>query len=78
MLLLYEPQGCSHCRLDLQCHLAIRHARVCEEDPTNGGTVTSLCKDTLCKDMLGARTAQSRSNHCMLTALEPLSKDNLM
>ena len=38
--------------------------------------LTSLCKDTRCKCVLNVRTAQSVANHCILTSVTPLSKDN--
>ena len=41
-------------------------------------TVNSLCKDTRCKDNLNVRTTPLITNHCILTAVAPLSKDNLM
>ena len=41
-------------------------------------TVNSLCKDTQRKDNLDVRTTPSVTNHCILTAVVPLSKDNLM
>ena len=39
-------------------------------------TVKSLCKDTHYKDRLNVRTAPLVTNHCILTAVVPLSKDN--
>ena len=35
-------------------------------------------KDTLCKDIPAARTAKVGTNHCVLTAMVLLSKDNLI
>ena len=44
-------------------------------------TVNSLCKDTRCKDTrctdnLDVRTTPLVTNHCLLTAVVPLGKDN--
>ena len=41
-------------------------------------TVNSLCKDGSCKDNLDVRTMSLVTNHCILTAVVPLSKNNLM
>ena len=41
-------------------------------------TVTSLCKDTQCKDILDVRTTQLGTSYCVLTAVAPLNKDNLV
>ena len=45
--------------------------------PQHFGTVTSLCKDTQCKD-IDARTAQVVTSHCILTAVGPPSKEILI
>ena len=37
-----------------------------------------LCEYTQCKDILNVRTTHMVINHCILTAVAPLSKDNLM
>ena len=42
------------------------------------GTVNYLCQDTRQRVVLGVRTMQMVPNHCILTALAPLSKDNLV
>ena len=39
-------------------------------------TVTSLCKDTCCKNILASRTMQSVSKYCVLTTVAPVSQDN--
>ena len=41
-------------------------------------TVISRYKDTRYKDILDARTIQWGTNHRILIAMVPLSKDNLM
>ena len=44
----------------------------------NPSKVNSLCKDTRCKDKFDVRTTPLVTNHCILTAVVPLSTDNLM
>ena len=41
-------------------------------------TLTSLCKDTHFKDVLSIRKMQLVTNHCIVTAVAPLSKDSLI
>ena len=41
-------------------------------------TVNSCCKDTRCKDNLDVRTTPLVTNHCVLTAVIPLSKGHSM
>ena len=41
-------------------------------------TVNSYCDDTQCKHNLDSRTRPLVTNHCILTAVVPLHKDNLM
>ena len=41
-------------------------------------TVNSLCKDTPYKDNLDVRTMPLVNNHCILTAVVPLSQDRSM
>ena len=41
-------------------------------------TVTSLWKDTQCRDVLDIRTMQLGTNHCIVTAVVPPSKENTM
>ena len=43
-----------------------------------GHTVTFLCKDTQCKHILNVTTMQLVANDCMVTAVAPLRKGNLM
>ena len=45
---------------------------------TKAYTVDSLCKDTRCKDNLDVSTTTLVTNHCLPTAVVPLSKDNAM
>ena len=43
-----------------------------------GITVISRYKDTRYKDILDVRTMHLGTKHCVLTAVVPLSKDNLL
>ena len=45
---------------------------------TDTSTVTSLCKDTQCKDTFDVTTMPLATNHCVLAAVASLSKDVLV
>ena len=69
---------CQSANVWCMCHM---HSHNGCTSVTHGGhatTVNSLCKDTRCKDNLDVRTTPLVTNHCILAAVVPLSKDNSM
>ena len=58
----------------------LMHAKLHQAHPTTkaAGTANSRCQDTQCKHNLDARTAPLVPKHRFLTAVVPLSEDNLM
>ena len=61
--------------------LSLTRPLACEHNlnkQPQSSTVTSLCMDTPCDDILDVRTTQLGTNHCSQNAVIPLRKDNSM